>query len=328
MSADSPPLRGVLHLAATVEDGLLANATEDSYRRLLRPKMAGAWNIYHAVNVSALDFWVSFSSIAAVVSQPGQGAYSAANAFLDCMAHYASSRGVRMQSLQWGPWADTGLAHEAGTQRSFRAYAEQGIQPMTQEKGVAILEYALTQSAPVALTAVADWPMFLASSSAQAIAPEFSDLVNKSPTAPVLEPDLREQLSALSSAKQRGDLLEAHIREQLAAVLKTSPQRIDPKKPLGSMGVDSLMALELVRRLSRSLGVKIPATAVFNYPTVAKLVVHVQSRMAVADSASIRATPNATISAPAMGAVPSANIQVMSDDDALRSLIGGSGSSR
>jgi acyl transferase domain-containing protein len=321
--SDTRPLRGVLHLAATIDDKLLLNTEEDSYRNLLRPKMAGAWNLCRALEGDDLDFWISFSSIAAVVSQPGQGSYAAANAFLDGLARYMSASGKRMQSLQWGPWADTGLATETGTQRSFKAYTAQGIHPMTPELGIAILEYALTQSAPVALTASADWNKLLAFSSGQAGSAEFSELARTPGAAAdlhVAEPNLRNQLAALPSGQQRTTLLESHLREQLAAVLKTTAQRIDLRKPMGSMGVDSLMALELVRRLSKSIGIKVPATVVFNYPTIVTLASHLQTRMGGVVTASAHVASD--VLPASIPATFASDVHAMSDDDALRALVG------
>jgi acyl transferase domain-containing protein len=338
---DASPVRGVLHLAATVDDALLANASEENYRRLLRPKMAGAWNLYRGLRGSDLDFWVSFSSIATVVNQPGQGSYAAANAFLDGLARYATARGERMQSLQWGPWAGTGLANEQGTQRSFQAYTAQGIQSMHPEFGVAILDRAVTQTAPVLLAAAIDWRTFDTASATDPGTLEFAPMVSlassvssTSASAPAIPdaadaavPDLRDQLATVALGRPRTALIEQHLREQLATVLKTSPNRVDLQKPMGSMGVDSLMALELVRRLSRSIGVKIPATAVFNYPTITKLAAAVEVRIERQSGTPAQAT-TASLTAPALGeadAPSSVDVHAMSDEDALRALTGAPG---
>jgi acyl transferase domain-containing protein/acyl carrier protein len=324
--SDSRPLRGVLHLAATVDDKLLVDANDDSYCKLMRPKMAGAWNLYSEIGRD-LDFWISFSSIAAVVSQPGQGPYAAANAFLDGFARYVSASGGRMQSLQSGPWEGTGLASEAGTQRSFQAYAAQGIRPMTQATGIAILDYAITQSASVALCASVDWRSLLAASSDRASANEFRDLApdSKSEIRQVAESNLRDELAMLSPGQERTALLENHLREQLAAVLKIAPQRIDLRKPMGSMGVDSLMALELVRRLSKSIGIKVPATTVFNYPTIVKLAAQLQSRMSPVENKPVRI---ATDVPSTVSDISTSDVHAMSDDDALRALLGEHGITR
>jgi NAD(P)-dependent dehydrogenase (short-subunit alcohol dehydrogenase family)/acyl carrier protein len=311
------PLLGVFHLAGVIGDELLVGVTAESFRRVLRPKMAAALNLHRGLAGRPLDFWISFSSIAAVVTQPGQATYAAANAFVDGLARYHTARGERMQSLQWGPWANTGFADEAGVQRNLRAYAAQGIGVLAPDAGLSILEYAIGQSAPVALAADVDWTQLVTTVSEQAIANEFGDLVPASPSGDGKrdESALRDRLGSASSNAQRSALLEEHVREQLAVVLKTSAGRIDPRKPMGSMGVDSLLALEFVRRLSRSTGVKLPATAVFNYPTIAALAKNIEARMATGDAparSDASARPSETTRS---------ELDIMSDDDALRALV-------
>jgi acyl carrier protein len=250
-----------------------------------------------------------------------------------------------MQSLQWGPWAvGTGLANEQGTQRSFQAYTAQGIHPMQPEFGVAILDRAVTQTTPVLLAAVIDWRTFgaaytehpgflefehVASLASSMSSTEAAGATATSEVANPVVPDLRDQLAALASGRPRTALVEQHLREQLAVVLKTSPKRVDLQKPMGSMGVDSLMALELVRRLSRSIGVKIPATAVFNYPTITKLAVAVEARIERQHSTSAQiATVSFTSPVPAGTDAPVVDVHTMSDEDALRALTSESGVER
>ena len=95
---------------------------------------------------------------------------------------------------------------------------------------------------------------------------------------------MRAELATLAPGRARLGAIELHLREQLAGVLKTAPERLDLQKPMGTMGVDSLLALEFVRRLSRSMGIKVPATVVFNYPTIRKLAVLLESRMGFSDT--------------------------------------------
>lgn len=370
VQATMPRIAGVLHLAAIVEDALLPNANTEMYRRLMRPKMAGGWNLYQALENQPLDFWVSFSSIAAVVSQPGQGTYAAANAFLDGLARYATAKGMPMRSVQWGPWTGVGLSNEAGTQRSFAAYAAQGITEMALDFGLAILGEAMTREAPVMLGTPINVMKFLATSGDMPGAAEFRPLVpvvsaaaataraqqgEAAPTtkgvAPAV-PNIAERLAALAPGRARAVLLETHLREQLAAILKTSVARIDTQRPLGSLGIDSLMALELVRRLSSATGLKVPATAVFNYPTIAKLAAALEGRFAQqtpassADSAATighgsnetpagaqngktvgGATPSGSSTVSPSTGVP-ADVHEMSDEEALRALTGDFGASQ
>ena len=137
------------------------------------------------------------------------------------------------------------------------------------------------------------------------------------------------RLGSVPSGPQRTALLQNHLRDQLAVVLKTASQRLDVLKPMGSLGVDSLMALEFVRRLTRSIGIRVPATTVFNYPTIAKLAAHLETRIDGAErGASVapltRGAAGGASLATSDAARSLADIHAMSDDDALRALVGDS----
>src|SRR5262249_46010658 len=109
-TATGLPLRGVLHAAAGVEDATLANITEDPLQRAWAPKEDGAGHLHHATAEQPLDWFCSFSSAAALVGSPGQGAYAAANSWLDAFTQWRRSQGLPGTSIAWGPWAEIGRA--------------------------------------------------------------------------------------------------------------------------------------------------------------------------------------------------------------------------
>ncbi len=106
--ATMPPLRGVIHAAAAFEDALLANASWELFERVLRPKLAGAWNLHRATLELDLDFFVLFSTVLSLWGAAGQGAYTAANSFLDALAHHRRAQGLPATVFNWGPWEDAG----------------------------------------------------------------------------------------------------------------------------------------------------------------------------------------------------------------------------
>ena len=116
-NSGEPPLRGIVHAAGVLEDATLVNVTPDQLRRVMEPKVAGAWNLHRATQHLSLDLFMLFSSVASVVGSPGQGSYSAANAFLDSLAAYRQSLGMPSLVVNWGPWAGEGMA--AGHARRF-----------------------------------------------------------------------------------------------------------------------------------------------------------------------------------------------------------------
>jgi acyl carrier protein len=246
-----------------------------------------------------------------------------------------------MQSIQWGPWADTGLMGEGQERGAQRMYEAQGVLPIAPALGFGILERALATSAPVLFAASMNWELFATACGTDAGASEFLHLAGTanggtsagqsaanakaSDAADTSALDVRATFAALAPGRPRLGAIEAYLREQLARVLKTAPERLDLQKPMGSMGVDSLLALEFVRQLSRTLGIKVPATVVFNYPTIKKLAVLLESRMGFTDETTPAATPQPA-PPPAQQPVPASAtdsaVDEMSDLDAIRALSG------
>src|SRR5262249_24825362 len=110
MDAQQLDLRGVFHCAGRLDDGILLKLTPERFNRVSEPKGAGSWNLHTLTRDRRLDYFVLFSSAAALLGSPGQANYSAANAFLDGLARYRHSLGLPALSIDWGPWADIGLA--------------------------------------------------------------------------------------------------------------------------------------------------------------------------------------------------------------------------
>ncbi|WP_134903006.1 KR domain-containing protein, partial [Paenibacillus polymyxa] len=83
---------------------------DETFYRVLSPKVNGAWNLHRMTEGRPIDFFILFSSVASVFGSPGQGAYATGNAFLDSLAHYRLSRGLPALSINWGPWSEVGMA--------------------------------------------------------------------------------------------------------------------------------------------------------------------------------------------------------------------------
>ncbi|BCO67799.1 polyketide synthase [Mycobacterium intracellulare] len=113
-TATGLPVRGVLHLAALIEDATLTNITDELIERDWAPKVYGAWNLHTATASQPLDWFCSFSSAAALVGSPGQGAYAAANSWLDAFTRWRRARGLPATAIAWGAWAQIGRATAFG----------------------------------------------------------------------------------------------------------------------------------------------------------------------------------------------------------------------
>ena len=311
-----PPMRGVFHLAAASEAALLRDIDRTHFERALAAKALGAWNLHQATAAMPLDQFVLFSSIAAAWSQPGQGTYAAANAILDGLSRYRRSLGLPAVSLQWGEWSDMGLAATEEVRRSMRAWVEEGMRPLTADAGFDALGMVLGSSDPVLLVSPLDLGCLRHAVNEGRLPLAFSGLTSGPPSeAQADTQDICGVLRRASPGRVRLSMMINHLRKALSAVLRTSSSRIDPGRPMGSMGVDSLMALELVRRLSKETGVKLPATVVFNYPTLESLGAELIRRLNLNG-----AVPEAKVDAALT--IPEISVVDVSEEDALRALCG------
>jgi hypothetical protein len=224
-----------------------------------------------------LDFFVLFSSAASLLGSPGQANYAAANAFLDALARYRRARDLPALSINWGPWAGAGMAAgRDGREQSRRA--AQGVGVIAPEQGLATLSRLLDQASPAQVAVLPiDWRTFLGQFPAGSLPPLFAELARiEQAGGPAAQPTA-EQLQFLmdlaeAAPAQRRSLLLAHVREQVCKVLGLPPgQALDMHRGLMDLGMDSLMAVELRNRLQTSLRQPLPATLMFENPTVAVL---------------------------------------------------------
>ena len=268
-----PPLAGIVHAAAVVDDGMLVQQTWDRFAPVLAPKAIGAWHLHNQTIHRRLDFFVMFSSTVAFNASPGQGNYAAANAFLDGLAQARRRSGLPALTVNWGPWA-TGLA-AAVEVRDRRRWAEVGIGTIEPDRGLRALWRLLPSPGAQAIVWPIDWTRFLRAypqGEEPALFLEVARAVQRrSDDADRKSVDLRERLSRVPSNK-RPAAVEAEVRTRALRVLGLDPAtEIDRREPLNALGLDSLMAVELRNSIGKLVGRILPATLLFKYPTVEAL---------------------------------------------------------
>ncbi|SEU29053.1 type I polyketide synthase [Stigmatella erecta] len=269
-----PPLRGIIHSAGVLDDGVLLQQTVERFRRVMAPKVLGGWNLHVLTREAPLDFFVLYSSAASLFGAPGQGNYVAANAFLDALAHHRRALGLPGLSINWGPFSEVGLA-AAQANRGERL-AQRGSDSLTPAEGNAILGRLLdgdvTQMAVMPLE-LRKWVEFYPRAKSS---PWLSELVpagSDTESGGAGDLALLETLRTAAPQEARA-ALEQFVREQLARVLRLDSARIDPEAPLQSFGLDSLMGLELRNRLVSGLGLSLPASLIWKHPTLTALCAH------------------------------------------------------
>jgi acyl transferase domain-containing protein/acyl carrier protein len=280
-----PPLRGVVHAAGVLDDGILLEMTADRFASVMASKVEGAWNLHAATAGRPLDLFVLFSSVTSLLGSPGQGNYAAANAFLDALAAYRRGKGQPALAIQWGPWRSVGLA--ASRADRGERLARRGLGGLRPEEGLAALDRLVRGGSSATAVMRFEWAQWRDSEPAAAMSPLFLRLAEEGGAPTPANPgsdsplSLRDSLLAVERGPLRQSRLESHLQERVAQVLRLPSARVDVHRPLKTLGLDSLMALELRNRLEADLGLSLSATFVFNYPTVSVLAPYLAERMGI-----------------------------------------------
>ncbi|WP_158839873.1 type I polyketide synthase [Saccharothrix deserti] len=263
--ADSP-LTTVVHAAGVLDDGVITSLTPERLDRVLRPKVGAALALHDATRDLPVERFVLFSSTAGVLGAPGQGNYAAANAFLDALACHRRANGLPAQSLAWGFWAE-GTGMTGGLDNADRArIARGGVLGLETDEGLALFDAALAHGEPALVPAKFDRAaahhLFLPRTSGRRDAAEVPDA---SPSA-----DLPAVLDV--------------VLDRVAVVLGyDSAAEVDPDRAFRELGFDSLTAVEYRNRLNEALGLRLPVTLVFDYPSPVVLARHLHGLLSGSD---------------------------------------------
>jgi phthiocerol/phenolphthiocerol synthesis type-I polyketide synthase C len=261
-----PPLRGVVHAAGILDDGVLLQLDEERFARVMAPKVSGAWNLHRLTLEDDLDSFVLFSSAASVLGSPGQGNYVAANAFLDALAHHRRALGMPALAINWGAWTEVGLATRSDRVEHL---TRQGIMPFTPEQGVRLMERMLERDLVQCMGVAMDWGKLLGSYTPPVLSKLSEEvLAGEDPTKK--DSSVRKDILA-AEPEERRPLVERFLVEQIAQVLKCSPAKVDAHQPLSRLGIDSLMAVELKNRVEADLETPVPVTALLQGPSLSQL---------------------------------------------------------
>ena len=275
------PLRGIVHAAGVLNDGILAQMDPNRFESVMGPKVDGAWHLHALTAGRPLDFFVLFSSAAGVLGSPGQGNYSAASAFLDALAHHRREAGLPALSIDWGPWSEVGLA--ARPDRGGRL-AAQGMESLSPPQGVAAFA-RLLKGAPAQIAVMpVDWREWRQVHRAAAGSPLLSGFADEEDTdAGPRGTGLTGAVLLAAGPAERQRVLEDHLRQEVARVLGLSVSKLDANQPLSTLGIDSLMAVELKNRIESDLQVAVPLIKVIQDPSVAELAALLLSQLAGVD---------------------------------------------
>ena len=267
------PLRGVFHAAGVIDDALLQNQDLDRVAKVMRPKVDGTWSLHTLTSDRDLDYFVLFSAAAAVFGNPGQSNYAAANLFLDGLAHYRRKQGLPALSINWGAWAEVGMAASLGSAAHDR-WAQLGVGDIAPRDGAHAMELAILTGQPQLAVMPINWVQWRRAFPGGKLPPFTSRLMQATNAdAAMAGPSLSNLRELLASAdEERGIHLGGYVTRQLSALLGLVPEEIDIKQPVSELGFDSLMATNLKTRIEADLSIDIPVAALLDGPNTRDLV--------------------------------------------------------
>ena len=269
------PLRGIVHTAALLGDGVLSSLTPETVDRVLAPKLDGAWNLHHLTAHLDLSAFVLFSSVMGVLGGPGQANYAAANVFLDALAAHRRAQGLPGISLAWGGWAQTGIVdrlEEADMARSARL----GIGGVSNVEGLELLDTAQAVDRSLLVPMRLDTTTLRVQARKGVISPLLRKLIRvPSREAKYGSEGLARRL-ADAQPHERQDMLLGVVRGEVASILgHPTASAVNPKSSFKQLGFDSLGAVELRNRLTMVTGLRLSATLIFDYPTPTAVASHI-----------------------------------------------------
>jgi phthiocerol/phenolphthiocerol synthesis type-I polyketide synthase A len=254
----APPIRGVIHAAGVTDSQLLTDIADSRLRHTMWPKIGGAQALHEAFPTAGLDFFYLTASAGAIFGVPGQGAYAAANAYLDCLARTRHQRGCNTVSLDWVAWQGLGFASDA--QIVVQELERLGSRPVTPDEAFAAWEhvgcYDIAQAVMVPMPS--------------------SDKVASAPS---------ERLSRAKRtwsqmpAEKILDELESALRTILAGELGMPDAELELDRPFADLGLDSVMAMAVRREAEQLVGMELSATMLWNHPTIALLAEYLTKKL-------------------------------------------------
>ncbi|MFF4218252.1 type I polyketide synthase [Streptomyces nondiastaticus] len=269
------PVNAVVHAAGVGDHVMIEDSDPAGFAGTVSAKAAGATHLDELLAGQELDAFVMFSSGAGIWGGASQGAYSAANAYLDALAEHRRARGRTALAVSWGGWAEGGMAGVGDGEEMLR---RRGLPPMQPALAISALQQALADGETTLTVADFDWERFIGPFTVTRPSALLSDVPEaaralEAPASGGAEAGnaLAAKLAGLPAAEQDRTLVDL-VRTHAAAVLgHGGAAAVEPGRAFNDLGFDSLTAVELRNKLTADTGLKLPTTLVFDYPNATAL---------------------------------------------------------
>ena len=312
-SADRP-LRGLFHLAMAIDDAPLASLTRERMRRVIAPKAHGAWLLHESTRDFKLDCFVMFSSVSSIFGNPAQGNYSAANAFLDSLAHHRCALGLPALTVNWGVLGGEGYV--ARNERVAEFLARQGTTELSPREVVTVLESSLRAGVTQVMAIRVDWAkwrQFFRGMQENPLLEHVFAAVGDEDTSGTIG-DLRLKIESAAPEELEAIIGQA-VRDAVGSVLRVKPDSLRDDQPLTDLGLDSLMGVEIESSIEGSIGVALPPASLIRARTIGQIVSLIAEHMGAKRAGGTLATCAESTAASEPASTDDVNLEALSDEE-------------
>jgi len=267
---EMPPLKGVVHSAGVLDDGVLAQLDWDRFARLFEPRVYGSWLLHEHTKSLELDFFVLKSSLLSLLGSAGQGNYTASSAFLDSLAEHRHAGGFPARTINWCAWSGGGLATVSGA-RGEAMWSSLGVKFVSPDLAMQAFDKLMHRDVDQIAVAVADWPHY---ATKLGMPPFLTELLNRnedSRSSRLVQGTAAMDVPPRAVNDQARQQFLSKLQQFIMAELGFS-EAIDPDQPLNEVGLDSLMSVGLSNSLEDEFGIPVSVTELLKGPTINQLV--------------------------------------------------------
>lgn len=281
----TPPLKGVVHAAMVLDDALIRDMNASQLRRVLRPKVEGAWNLHRLTEHQDLDFFVLYSSAATLLGNPGQSNYVAANTCLEALAEWRLSRGLPALAVCWGPIGDAGYLSRNDSLRESLV-RRLGGRPLQAAQALRALELLLAVGRTGVSMVNIDWravTRMLASGKStkfEALQRAYGDEART----PYADDDILQLIDGLDHG-ELVDLARSLLVVEIERVLRIPREKVDTRASVMDLGLDSLMAVELHTAVEDRFRIELPIMAITESASIDTVAARIADQLAMAGAA-------------------------------------------
>jgi surfactin synthase thioesterase subunit/acyl transferase domain-containing protein/acyl carrier protein len=302
ISTKLPPLKGVVHSAGVLDDGILAQLHWDRFARLFEPKVYGSWLLHEYTKMLKLDFFVLKSSLLSLLGSAGQGNYSAGNTFLDSLAAYRRCAGLPATAVNWSAWSGGGLATVSGS-RGESMWSSLGVKFISPDLAMEAFDKLMHRDADQIAVALADWPTYAGKVGKPPFLAELMNSNNDFQFTKFAPGKIGLATPAGATDNESREQLLNRLQHRIMAELGFVDP-IDPDRPLNEVGLDSLRSVTLANNLEDEFGVLISISELISGPTINQLVDHLSGLLTRSAKNEIAEFALPTTSAAAITALP------------------------